>query len=326
MRWWPFGRICIICSISRFKSQPDSAAHVWEVIGAAPAQGLHHAIWYALWAWVGSMVLECYFDGANKPTPEHDRVVLATACGKSEQWQGFASAWNDLLKHFPAPPLHTKEAASLRGDFSREHGWDHDSVDDFISEAVRIIEKHIAYQLPLSKKFTSGLFVATLTIPLDDWKRAREVVTLPNSINEILTSESMGFGFAWGREIRADSYHFHFDQGEDFRGHALDRISRKEIKEDVPIFEKVSVFPEADSNLTPPLQMADLFAWCIAHNDDKIKRSWHPVLNDLSWESKILTYDYLIKPSQKAMERTLNWNTPPRGMQPKKPKVAPSST
>jgi hypothetical protein len=57
------------------------------------------------------MVLECYFDGANKPTPEHDRVVLATACGKSEQWQGFASAWNDLLKHFPAPPLHTKEAA-----------------------------------------------------------------------------------------------------------------------------------------------------------------------------------------------------------------------
>lgn len=262
------------------------------------------------------MSLECYFDGANKPTPEHDRVVLAAACGTTEQWQGFNAAWNDLLDHFPAPPLHTKDAAALKRDFSRE-GWDHDVVDDFISEAVRIVEKHIAYQLPLSKKFTSGLFVATLTIPLDDWKRAREVVTLPNSVNEILTSETMGFCFAWGREIRAESYHFYFDQGEDFRGHAVDRINSTTIKEDVPMFQTVTVFPEADASATPPLQMADLFAWCIAHNDDKIKRSWHPVLNDLSWESKILTYDYLIQPSPKALERTLNWNTPPRRMQPK---------
>jgi hypothetical protein len=111
------------------------------------------------------MVLECYFDGANKPTAEHDRVILATACGKPEQWQAFNEAWNDLLEHFPAPPLHTTDAVALRKDFHRE-GWDHDVVDDFISDAVRVIENHIAYLLPVSKKFTSGLFVATLTIPL----------------------------------------------------------------------------------------------------------------------------------------------------------------
>jgi hypothetical protein len=37
----------------------------------------------------GSGVLECYFDGANKPTQEYDRVVLAMAHGTPEQWKGF---------------------------------------------------------------------------------------------------------------------------------------------------------------------------------------------------------------------------------------------
>jgi hypothetical protein len=89
-------------------------------------------------------------------------------------------------------------------------------------------------------------------------------------------------GCAWGRRVEAESYHLRFDQGEDFRGHAIDRITSKQINEDVPIFEKVTVPPEADSRITPPLQMADLFACCIAHNDQTRKRSWHRILDENS--------------------------------------------
>jgi hypothetical protein len=133
------------------------------------------------------MNLKCYFDGANKPTPEHERVVLATACGTPGEWQGFNAHWEDMLEHFPAPPLHTKQAVSLNGDFSPDRGWDRHSVDDFISDAVKVIDTHIARPLPASGQYVSGLHVTTLTIPLDDWRRARKVLQLPNSINEILT-------------------------------------------------------------------------------------------------------------------------------------------
>jgi hypothetical protein len=72
------------------------------------------------------MVLECYFDGANKPAQEYD---LAMACGMPKQWRSFNAGWNDLLEHYPAPPLHTTYAATLNGDFCRQDGWDHDRVD-----------------------------------------------------------------------------------------------------------------------------------------------------------------------------------------------------
>jgi hypothetical protein len=116
------------------------------------------------------------------------------ACGTPEQWKSFNAGWNDLLEHYPAPPLHTTYAATLNGDFRRQDGWDHDRVDDFIHNAVGVIAKHVAIPI-YPGKYVSGLHVTTLTIFFDDYRRAREVVPLPNSINEILTSETLGFCF-----------------------------------------------------------------------------------------------------------------------------------
>jgi hypothetical protein len=257
------------------------------------------------------MVLECYFDGANKPTQEYGWVVLAMACGTPEQWKGFNADWNDLLEHYPAPPLHTKQAVSLKGEFSPENGWDRDRVDDFIISAVKVIRKHMGILSP-----ELGLHVTTLTIMLDDYRRARDVVPLlPNSVNEILTSETLGFCFRWGRSIGAEHFHLHFDQGEPFRGHALDRANSEQAKIDAPYLAKMIVLPAADSKLTPALQMADLFAWCISHNDN-VNRWWDRVLNDLPRDSKYLDYGYLVNPTPGALERTTDSNLPRRGKAP----------
>jgi hypothetical protein len=257
------------------------------------------------------MVLECYFDGANKPTEEYDRVVLAMACGTPEQWKGFNADWHDLLKNYSAPPLHTKQAVSLKGEFSPENGWDRGRVDDFVISAVKVIRKHMGL---LSSEL--GLHIATLTIFLEDYRKARDVVALlPNSVNDILVSESLGFCFRWGRKIGAEQFHLHFDRGEPFRCHVLNIKDSKKAKLVVPIFEKVTVHPAADSSVTPALQMADLFAWCISHNDNTT-RWWHRVLNDLPWDSRYLDYGYLVKPAPVALERTLRWNLPRRGKAP----------
>ena len=84
----------------------------------------------------------------TRPTQEYDRVVLAMACGTPEQWKGFNADWNDLLEHYPAPPLHTKQAVSLKGEFSPENQWDRDRVDDFIISAVKVIRKHMGILAP----------------------------------------------------------------------------------------------------------------------------------------------------------------------------------
>jgi hypothetical protein len=261
------------------------------------------------------MVLECYFDGANQP----DQAVLAMACGTPAEWASFNADWNDLLQHYPAPPLHTTDAVSLKRNFSADKGWDRENVNDFISNGVKLIGKHIARPIPsVEWQFISGLQMTTLTIPLDDYRRAREVVPLPNSINEILTSETLGFCFKWGTRIGAESFDLHFDQGEPFYGHALDRCNSEQAKTDARSLAKIANLSKDDSRLTPALQVADLLAWCISHNDNTT-RQWHRVLNDLPWASLFLDYDYLVSPLKGALERTASWGLTPRRKIPAEP-------
>ena len=251
-------------------------------------------------------VLECYFDGANKATEEFNRVVLAMACGAPDQWRDFNADWDALRQQHSAPPLHTTDAAALGGKFCRKYGWDDRRVDDYIIGAVKVIRRYLE----------SGLHVATLTILLEDYRRARnEIALLPKSVNNILVSESMGFCFRLGRQIGAEKYDLHFDRNESFRGHVIDVKESKQALIDVPYFKRVNVCTADVADLTPALQMVDLFAWCISHNDNAT-RFWHRALNDLPWASRYLDYGYLSKPDMAALERTLGWKLKRRGMEP----------
>jgi len=128
----------------------------------------------------------------------------------------FDEDWKEVLRqHNNVPYIHTTDAASLQGLFSKRNGWDDDSVDDLVLDCVRVIKRHVAIPslLPGEPR------IVTLTIYLDDYKKAREKnPRMPNSVNEICTSESLGFVFRWGRKIGAEWYHLYFDQGEEFHG------------------------------------------------------------------------------------------------------------
>jgi hypothetical protein len=125
----------------------------------------------------------------------------------------------------------------------------------------------------------------------------------------------MGFCFRRGRQLGAERYDLHFDRGEPFRGHVIHIKNSRQAMVDVPYFKRVNVCPEKAADLTPALQMVDLFAWCISHNDN-VTRFWHRVLNDLPWASRYLNYEYLVKPDLAALERTLGWELPRRGKEP----------
>jgi hypothetical protein len=260
------------------------------------------------------VVIKSYFDGGNEANSlQYDRVTLATACGTSEQWNVFTSDWDKVLtKHNNTAFLHTTDAVSLQREFSKDNGWSKESVDALISDCVSVIAEHISIPGPFGNIAKPGLHVVTLTIPLDDYRRARESdPRLPNSVAEICVSESLGFCFKWGRRIGAEFYQLYFDQGEPFFGHIYDRRHNKKSKKEITPMEKVVHLGESDMRVTPPLQLADLFAWCINHND-AVSREWHGNLHGLAWDSLYLDYDFLLRPTPGALERTAAWNLPRR--------------
>lgn len=268
------------------------------------------------------MILKSYFDGANHADlSQFDRVVLATVCGNCEQWDLFVVDWNEVLTLYDVPYLHVTDAITLNRPYSVSKGWSDRLVDDFILDCVRIIKRHAAMPSLVEGEFREGLRAVTMSIHLEDYKRARENNRLlPNSVYELCTSEILGFVFRWGRKVGAKSHHLYFDQGEAYRGHALDRARSERVKRTSPIFKDVVVNVEVNMRHTPAIQLADLFAWCISHNDEPNKRLWHRALNDLpvdpSWESVYMDEKYLANPTSGALERTAEWRLPQRASRP----------
>jgi hypothetical protein len=265
------------------------------------------------------MVLKAYFDGAQ--TANEDRVTLACVCGTCDQWTTVESAWKRVITNHEAPPLHTTNANSLQKEFDRKRGWNNKKVDAYISDCVDVLENSLAQAgrifvrtaygyLPNITK--QGLNGVTMTIPVKDFRRARDVVPdFPNNIAELCASEILGFVFRYGRRLGVEGYQLYFDRNEPFYGHVRDRWNGKESKRQINEMKKVNTVAEAEMSISPALQIADLFAWCINHQD-KVCRNWHKRVGDLSWDSFTLTYKYLINPTPGALKRTAAWNFPKR--------------
>ncbi len=257
------------------------------------------------------VVLKAYFDGAQ--TANNDRVTLSCVCGTCDEWTPVELAWKQVIAKHKAPPLHTTNANALQKEFDKKKGWNNKKVNAYISACVDVLEGSLAQAgrilIPTASGFLpnitkAGLNVVTMTIPLDDFRRARDVVpNFPNSISELCASEVLGFVFRYGRRLRVKGYELFFDRNEPFCGHVKDRWNSTKAQRQIPELKKVASVGESNMNVSPALQIADLFAWCINHQDN-VRREWHKRIGDLSWDSYIPTYEYLINPTPGALERT----------------------
>lgn len=260
------------------------------------------------------MVLKSYFDGSNQADrSEYDRMSIAAVCGTGKQWKRFDTDWNKVLYRHRAKYLHTTDAVSLQNDFAKEKGWTNRRVDLFIDDCVDVIERHITIPdgVP-GRRPRAGLYPVTLTILFDDWVKAiKTVPALPNTIEELCATESLGFVFRWGKQIDAKKYEFHFDRGEKFYGHIHNRWTHPKAKKDIEMMKDVISVDEVISMSVPALQMADLFAWCINRAKQET-RDWHIRLHKLPWRAPLLDYEHLIKPMPKVLESIASWKLPRR--------------
>jgi hypothetical protein len=260
------------------------------------------------------VVLKSYFDQSNHAdSSEHDRISIGTVCGTSKQWKRFDTEWKKVLYRHHVEYLHTTDAVSLRNDFSKESGWNKKRVDCFIGDCVGVIERQIAipYGIP-GKHPRNGLYPITLTVPFDDWVRAKKKIPkLPNSIEEICATETVSFAFKLGREVSANKYELYFDRGEKLYGHVYDRWKHPKAKKDIEAMKDVIIVAEAVSMDIPALQMADLLAWSINRANQET-RVWHRRLHSLPYKSKLLDYEHLIKPRPGVLEVIDSWRLPNR--------------
>jgi hypothetical protein len=258
------------------------------------------------------VVLKSYFDGSNQAdSSEYDRISIAAVSGTGKQWKRFDTDWKKVLYKHRVKYLHATDAVSLRNEFTKEKGWTDRRVDSFIGDCVKVIERHMA--IPdgvIGRRPKDGLYPVTVTILFNDWVRAvKTIPELPNTIEELCATESLGFVLRWGKHIGAKKYELHFDRGEPFYGHIHTRWTHPKAQKDIQTMKDVISVDEAISMYVPALQMADLFAWCI----NRIKhetREWHIRLHHLPWRAPLLDYEHLIKPSRWVLDYIASWKLP----------------
>jgi hypothetical protein len=152
------------------------------------------------------VVLKTYFDGAQ--TADADRVTLASVSGTCDEWSPVERAWKQVIADHKAPPLHTTNAYALQKEFK---GWTNEKVNAYISACVDVLKHSFAQPgkilVPTASGYLpnivkTGLNGVTMTIPFDDFRRARdEVESFPNTISELCASETLGFVLRYGKRL-----------------------------------------------------------------------------------------------------------------------------
>jgi len=259
------------------------------------------------------VIIKSYFDGGNKAdSTQYDVVTLAVISGRTDQWKSFEGEWSNTLRKHGAPWLHTTDAVTFNEPFKRDGGWDQLRRDQFIADCVKIVEGHIALPIGGSLPSRDGLLPFTVTVVLDDFKRARDAnPEVPKDATEILATQALHACLEWGQSRGAHVWYLFFDQNEPYRGHISDRRHNPKAVRQVPLMDRVFIQEEADMRYVAALQAADLFAWCVSHKKKHL-HAWQTDLLRLPRLDEWIEYGDLLKPIPGVADLVKKWKLPRR--------------
>jgi hypothetical protein len=260
------------------------------------------------------MVLKSYFDGGNQAdSTQYDVVALASVSGTVSEWKPFERDWKGILKKHKVAYLHTTDAVARRGIY---RGWDEKQRDAFLLDCVRVAGKHGARATIGEVPGKWGLFPTVAAFVLKDFNEHREEnPDLPQNANEACLRQVLGEVLLWSQNQAAcEHIHCFFDQGEPFYGVLCHLLQNKRALKDAVYLQKITSRTEADMRITPALQMADLYAWCVSHRLSAWKPKWQIKLLKTHWLGQWFDKSTLvasnIRPDQQAIYKS--WNLPKR--------------
>ena len=259
------------------------------------------------------VVQQSYFDGGNQTDSTQYRYASLTALsGTPGQWLAFEADWNSNLTAHDADYLHTTDAVTFNDIFNKKNGWNERRRNLFIDDCVSVASRHIYRHQP----FHVGILPYTVVMNLYSYMRAKKKMSkeIPPDATEILASMALNQCLNWGENVlKTEGYYFIFDQNEPYRGHVCDRVRTPKYVADFPTVGKIISIAEANMRKRPPLQLADLFAWCYAHSQDDRKFGWQRrVLTELDSLIQWLNYTELIQPIKGSLAEKERWKLPKR--------------
>ncbi len=261
------------------------------------------------------VVLKCYFDGSNQSdSTQYEYVTLAALAGTSHQWKMFDKDWRNNLRKHNAKWLHTTDAVAMNKPFSKEDGWTSLKVGRFIRDCTKIAGRHIGRPITDTESGRVGLYPYTVTIHIKDYIRARdENEGLPVSLDEVLATEAINAVFKFGNDFAGTEYFdLIYDQNEPYRGHILDRQRHPKAVKVLQMFEKIATNTEANMRLFPPLQLADLWAWCVSHKREEQIWKWQQKMLNHPSDEAYGDYEKLSRPIQGTIDLVRKWKFPKR--------------
>lgn len=189
-----------------------------------------------------------------------ENFTLVGLMADAEDWFQFSIEWEQCLREAPAVrgAFKMSHAARLKGAFNR---WSQDQRDEKLRSLARIINRHVGCVLYCNMHLPAHAAI---------W----EPMGIPNSDVWVGAFNSFVLGTCfelWDAGLRAP-YEIIFDENVIFGPRAKRHfpVMREVVRIKEP--ETYSILPvepifEKDENC-PPLQAADLFAYCIRHNTD----------------------------------------------------------
>src|SRR5690348_2708240 len=197
----------------------------------------------------------------------------------------------------------------LTGPFSKRKGWSTDSVNDFISDCVSVIE-----QVASISHARAGIRPVSATALLKDFKKAAIENPDLGTVEHLCATQCVSTCFGYGNHIGAETYELFFDQGEPFYGHICDRWKNRKSRKADKIWNQVINIAEADMRHVPALQAADLLAWSInhAHQENTLRFQWQERVVEVERDSYLFDYEELQDASLEKIELVKSWKLPQR--------------
>lgn len=193
---------------------------------------------------------------------ESDRhFVMCGVVSDSPRWAGFSEEWQRCLRTSPSiRRFKMSEAAGLSGEF---YGWDPRERDAKLLQLARIINKYVEFVIycGINVDAHKKTWRSTLSKPLNERYFWPFHITI------------MGVTFDLADLGWRERFEIVFDEHVIFgpRAKAWYRLVQEAVRfrepSSYPLMPVEPVFRDDES--CPPLQAADLYAWCFRRNTDK---------------------------------------------------------
>jgi hypothetical protein len=253
------------------------------------------------------VVIKGYFDGGNRcDSRVHDTATLACIIGRPTVLRKFERLWKaNLLKHKVAY-LHTTDALSFRGIYTK--WWNPNNRDGsaairdaFLADCAKIIADCALQPSDKPEKLRETLVPMSVTIDLLDFKRAQQQPSGPQDATQILATQALSHAVVCAKIFRSHFIELFFDRNEPYRGHVDDRLRNRRFLNrmmagGMDLERRLLLGAPLDMRDVPELQAADLLAWTI-ENQKPVRFDWQCTI--LSIPSKLeekIDYDLLQKP------------------------------